>query len=73
MNVNMIKCSHIKRRSKFDPTRLFTQRLNVNENEPENKIEFNKFKIYYINQELKKENLKTIFYSYWKIKCVVYR
>lgn len=33
MNLNMIKCSHIKRRSKFDPTRLFTQRLNVNENE----------------------------------------
>lgn len=57
MNVNMIKCSHIKRRSKFDPTRLFTQRLNVNENEPENKIEFNKFKIYYINQELKNKTL----------------
>lgn len=34
MNLNMIKCSHIKRRSKFDPTKLFTQRLNVNENEP---------------------------------------
>lgn len=56
MNLNMIKCSHIKR-SKFDPTRLFTQRLNVNENEAENKIDINKFKIYYINQELKNKTL----------------